>query len=315
MNKVRASFCSLCICAAVLAAFSVQTSAQITTAQEFSGRATGLISVITTNGTSSTSTAGDTCPLPPRGGTSTVTSPGGPLIQGVLGSGPIASSTSGSGITSQSSSSVTSFALNAGGWTFRASNVTSSTQCNCCDISAPTCSAQSSVTGLTVTDASGANVTVTPNGTNNQVVTLPGGVGTITFNERISAGPGDLTVNAMHINITVGSTNYNVIVASSHSDIVCPGINTTAAEVDVSGHLVDSNGAPIPRATVTITNSQGVIVKSSTSDDSGAYLLSGIQSGSTYIVGASSKFFLFTPRTVNVLDEITGFNLVGVPRR
>ena len=314
MNRGRLTFISLSIGAAMFAALSVQTSAQITSAQEFSGRATGISSVITTNGTSSTITAGDTCPLPPRGGSSTVTSPGGPLIQGIIGSGPIASSTSGSGITSQSSSNVSLFALNAGGWAFRANSVSSSTQCNCCDISAPACSSQSSVSGLTVTDATGASVAVTPNGTPNQVVNLPGGVGTITFNERITAGPGDLTVNAMHINITVGGSNYNVVVASSHSDIVCPGIVITAAEVNVSGHVLDSNGAPISRAVVSITNAQGVIVRTTSSDETGAYTLTNITSGSTYIVSANSKAYVFTPRALNLLDEVTGFNLIGTPR-
>jgi hypothetical protein len=167
---------------------------------------------------------------------------------------------------------------------------------------------------LTVTDPTGANITVTPNGTNNQVVNLPGGIGTITFNERGSTGPGDLTVNAMHINITVGASTYNVVVASSHSDIVCPGIIITAADVNVSGHTVDQNGSPLPRVTVSISNAQGTVVRSTTSDESGAYILTNVQSGSSYIVSASTKAYSFTPRTLNVLDEVTGFNLTGVPR-
>src|SRR3954452_18939575 len=97
------SVISICIFAAI-AAFSVQTFAQIQTAQVFSGQGTGIISTITpTGGTATTTVSGDTCPLPPRGGSATVTATGGPLIPGVLGSGTIVSSTSGSGITSQAS--------------------------------------------------------------------------------------------------------------------------------------------------------------------------------------------------------------------
>jgi hypothetical protein len=172
----------------------------------------------------------------------------------------------------------------------------------------------SSITGLSVTDPTGANITVTPNGSSNQVVTLPGGIGSITFNERSTTGPGDLTVNAMHINITVGASTYNVIVASSHSDIVCPGIVITAAEVNVSGHVLDPNGAQISRVTVTKSIAQGVVVRSTISDDSGGYVLTGVLSGSTYIVNASSRSYVFTPRSLNVLDEVTGFNLEGLPR-
>jgi len=164
-----------------------------------------------------------------------------------------------------------------------------------------------------VTDPSGANVTITPTGATNQTVAV-GSVGSITFNERISTGPGDLTINAMHINVTVGSSTYNVVVGSAHSDIVCPGIIITAADVSVSGHLLDPNGAPIARVNVSITNSQGVVVKTAASDESGAYTLTGIQSGATYIISASSKGWSFTPRSLNLLDDVTGFNLTGVPR-
>jgi hypothetical protein len=314
MNRGRLSLISLCIGAAIFAASSVQTNAQIVTAQEFSGRATGINAVLTTNGTSTTTTVGDTCPLPIHGGSSTVNATASTIIQGILSSGTIASSTSGSGITSQASSSVNNFFLNAGGWQISASNVTSSTQCNCCDISSPQCSAQMSVSGLTVTDPSGTPVAVSPNGSANQVVTLPGGAGTITFNERVSAGPGDLTINAIHVNITSGGTNYNVIVASSHSNIVCPGIIITAGEVNVSGHLLDQNGAPISRGTVSITNSQGVVVRTTTSDTNGAYTLTNVQSGSTYVVSAMHRSYVFAPRSLNLVDEVTGFNLTGVPR-
>ena len=309
MNRGRLHIISLCIGVAIFAALNVQTKAQIVTAQEYSGRATGINSTITTNGSASTVTSGDTCPLPPRGGTSTVTVTGGPLIQGILGSGTISSSTSGAGITSQSSSNVADFFLNAGGFVIRAANVASSTQCNCCDISAPMCSSTSSVSGLTVTDPSGANIAVSTNGT----ATIPG-AGTIVFNERISSGVHELTVNAMHINFTVNGTTYNVIVASSHSDIVCPGIVITAAEASISGRVVDQNGTGISRATVSITNSQGTVVKTTTSNETGAYTLTGIQSGSTYIISAMQRSYVFTPRSVNVLDDITGFNLTGLPR-
>jgi len=162
-----------------------------------------------------------------------------------------------------------------------------------------------------VTDPSGANVPVTITGGTNQTVTLP--VGTIIFNERI-AGPGALTTNAAHMNVTVGGTNYNVILASAYSDIVCPGIIITAAEVNISGHVVDANGFGISRATVVISNAQNQLIRSTTSDDNGAYTLTGIQTGSTYIVNASSRAYLFAPRSINLLDEVTGFNLTGTPR-
>lgn len=313
MNRGKVNFRFFCISALVILTVCSSAEAQIATAQEFSGRAIGINSTITTNGTPSTAVTGDTCPLPARGGTSTATTSGA-LIPGVLGSGTIVSSTSGSGITSQSSSNVSDFILRAGGWDFRASNVSSSTQCNCCDIANPVCSGQSSVTGLTVRDPSGANVPVTITGQPNQVVTLPGGVGTITFNERTS-GPGSLTVNAMRINVTIGGTNYNVVVASSYSDIVCPGIGPTPAEVNISGRTLDGTGRGISNVAVSVVSAQGgVIVGSAISGFTGEFTVTGITVGQTYIVEATHRSYVFTPRTINLQDETSGFDLTGTPR-
>jgi hypothetical protein len=311
MNRGKATLVYFCISAAFIAALCVHANAQIVTAQEFSGRATGINSTITTNGTASTAVTGDTCPLPPRGGTSTVTT-SGILIPGTLASGTIVSSTSGSGITSQSSSSVSGFILRAGGFTVTATNVSSSTQCNCCDIANPGCSGQASVTGLTVTDPSGTNVPVTVTGAANQTVTIAG-AGTITFNERI-AGPGALTVNGMHINFTFGGTVYNVVVASSYSDILCPGIVVTPAEVNISGRVIDQNGAGVSRVNVTVSNTQGTVVRSATTGLNGQYLLTGVTVGQTYIVSGTHPSYVIQARSINLLDELTGFDLLATPR-
>jgi hypothetical protein len=312
MNRGSFRFAYLAICAVVLSAASFQVRAQILTADQFSGRATGINSVITTNGTPTTIVAGDTCPLSPRGGSSTVTTSGN-LIPGVLGSGTIASSTSASGITSQASSNVNDFFFRGGGWTIQATQINTSTQCNCCDVAAPGCSGNFTITGLNVTDPSGANFPVQLSGTQNQIVTLPNNAGTITLNER-STAPGALTVTGLHINITSGNTNYNVSVATSHSDIICPGVIITAEPVNVSGRIVDQNGAGIYRASVTITNAQGTVVKTAISSTTGDYLFTGIDSGATYVISASSKTYSFTPRSLNVVAEVSGFNLVGTPK-
>src|SRR5207247_5105671 len=109
------------------------------------------------------------------------------------------------------------------------------------DVASQRCSGQTSINGLTVTDPSGASVPITVSGEDKQVVTLAGGAGTITFNQRAS-GAGSLTVNGMHINLTVGGSVYNVVVASSYSDIVCPGIVITPAQVNISGRVRDPDG-------------------------------------------------------------------------
>jgi hypothetical protein len=163
-----------------------------------------------------------------------------------------------------------------------------------------------------VTDPSGANFPVTVNGTVNQTVTLPG-AGTITFNERQS-GTGSLSVTGMHINITSGSTNWNVIVAFSHSDILCSGIIITPGEVNVSGRVLDLIGTPIQGAAVNILNTQGQVVRSAASSATGTYTLQNITVGQTYIVQASHRSFLFQPISINLLEEMNGVDLRGTPR-
>jgi hypothetical protein len=147
----------------------------------------------------------------------------------------------------------------------------------------------------------------------NQVVTLPNGAGTLTFNERTSA-TGSLTVNGLHINITSGTTNFNVVVASSHSNILCPNIGVTAAEASISGHVTDQNGGGIARANVIISNSQSQVVASTTTAADGSYTLANITVGQTYVVTVTAKGYQFSPKTINLLDDTTGFDFVGTPR-
>jgi hypothetical protein len=312
MNRGKVNLISFCIGAAVFLAAGAHGYSQIITAQEFSGRATGINSTVTATGVASNATAGDTCPLPARGGTSTATT-SGVIVPGTIGTGTIVSTTSGSGITSQSSSSVSDLFFVGGGWTIRATNISTSTQCNCCDVANPGCSGATTVTGLSVTDPNGANFPITVTGANNQVVTLPNGAGTLTFNERASS-TGSLTVNGLHINITSGTTNFNVIVASSHSNILCPGISVTAAEVNISGRVTDQSGNALARSNVIISGSSGAVVGSTTTAADGTYTLANITTGQTYIVSVSAKNFAFSPRTINLLDETTGFDFVGTPR-
>jgi hypothetical protein len=312
VNKGKEKFISICFCAAVAVLFCGYANGQITAAQEFSGRATGVSAAVTTNGAVLTTVSGDTCPLPARGGSSTVTT-SGIMLPGTIGTGTIVSTTSGFGITSQSASSVSDFAFAFGGWNIRAANITSRTQCSCCDISNPGCSGETEISGLVVTDPSGAQQTITITGVANQAVSLSGGAGTLTFNEK-TTGPGSLTENAMHINLTSGATNDNVIIASAHSNIICPGLTVTAADVNISGRVIDSNGSPLPRTVVTIFNQQGQVVKTAVAGSDGQYTLVGVTTGQTYLVTAAIKSYTFAPRTVSLLDTMTGFDLIGRPQ-
>ncbi len=71
--------------------------------------------------------------------------------------------------------------------------------------------------GSTILGLTFGGVPVTVTGAPNQTVTIPG-VATLIINEQI-VGPGDITVNALHL-ILLGGTQ-EVIISSSHSDVHC----------------------------------------------------------------------------------------------
>ncbi|MEP7213496.1 MAG: carboxypeptidase-like regulatory domain-containing protein [Acidobacteriota bacterium] len=296
MNQGRTLFSLFCFLFALTALGASTANAQI-----YSGRATGINSTVTVSGNPTTTTVADTCPLSPTGGSHIATTPLG-IVSGLLRTGPITSTTSGAGNSSQSSSTVQDLNLAAGGYTIRATSVGSTAQCNCCTPTMPTCGGRTTIAGLTVTDPAGAPVTIVPNGTVNQTVSL-GTAGSIIINEQTTAA-GSITVNALHINITgTNGTNSNVIVASSHSDIECQVTSPTPANVSVSGRVVDANGRAIGRVTVTLTN--GADVLKSQSNAMGNFSFAEVEAGPTYILEASSPFYTFSPVVLRVLDEVS----------
>jgi hypothetical protein len=296
MIKGRTLFSLFCLLFALTAVGVSKADAQL-----YSGRATGINSTVTINGNATNTTVADTCPLSPTGGSHIATTPMG-LVLGTLRTGPITSTTSGAGNSSQSSSTVQDLVLSAGGYNIRATSVASTSQCNCCTPSQPQCGGRTTITGLSITDPAGAPVTAVPNGSVNQTISL-GSAGSIIINEQ-TTGAGEITVNALHVNITgANGTNTNVIVASSHSDIDCVSTAPTAAKVKVAGRVLDTNGRGLSRATVTLTNGQNVLTAQTSS--TGSFSFADVESGQTYILEASSPYYSFSPVVLNVLEEIT----------
>ena len=224
----------------ILFALLLSVGAASVEAQIFSGRATGINGILTVNGTPTTSIYGDTCPLANTGGSTVATTPAS-IFNNIFRTGSLTSSTSGAGISSQSSSVVNNLRLNLGGYIITATTLTADTQCNCCPGAGQgTCGGDSRITGLVITDPSGANFPVTVTGNPNQLITLPNGA-TLILDERIVA-IGSLTVNALHANFTSGTTNTNVTVGSAHSDIDCLTLSPTPADVIVAGRVVTAGG-------------------------------------------------------------------------
>ncbi len=279
--------------------------------QIFSGRATGINGILTTNGTATTSIYGDTCPLANTGGSIVSTTPAS-VFGSIFRTGVLTSSTSGAGISSQSSSTVNDLRLNAGGYIITATTLSSNTQCNCCPGAGQgACGGDSRITGLVITDPNGANFPVTVTGQPNQTIVLPNGAGTIIFDEQIN-GPGSITVNALHVNVTNGNTNTNVVVASSHSDIDCLRLSPTPATVTLAGRVKTAGGQGILRANVSLVDGNGTIRNAITSS-TGYYSFPGVEVGQTYIMSATHRLYAFESKTINLTEEVGPLDFTANP--
>ena len=290
----------------------------LSTADErYSGRATGVRLAVNTLIPAShvTTIIADSGPLPTSGGNIS-TAIASANVPGVISTGALVSNTSG-GLpggnenTSQSNSTVNN--LNAsliGAVTISATILQSNTLCQC-NATSPqvTCSGTSSVLNLLVAVA-GTNVPITITGAPNQVVVLPLGVGTITINEQFSAGPGDLTINALHVRLTpLGLASTDLVIAHSHSDIQC-SLAPTAAPATVSGRVRDANGQPVAFARIQIMDQSGV-TWTGMSGSLGEYIVEDIPIGGTYLVSATHKRYTFGTIVLSVEDHVAGVDFTA----
>lgn len=301
MNKGKV-FVFFSMAAVLLLSTAISIAAQ---SRSYSGRATGIV-VLGPNA----ATGGDTGSLPSRGGTITISTPN-VVLPGIV-TGPIISTTSGAENASQSSTTISNARVSAGGYIIRVATASSNSQCICCPGSIEGgCTGRSTATGVIVTDPSGNDVPITVTGQVNQVVTLPNGAGTITFNEQIN-GVGEITVNAVHINITSGGTNTNVIIGSAYSDIVCGTIGPSPANVTVAGRVVTSSGVGIAGATVTLTALNGTS-QSALTNSRGNFSFQAVTAGNSYVVTTVHRSFTFQGQSISVLDEIFDLEITANP--
>jgi hypothetical protein len=171
------------------------------------------------------------------------------------------------------------------------------------------CTGGSVVTDLVVT-VGGVPVAIVIGTGPNQVFPLPGGIGSITINEQISAGPGDITVNALHVVLTpMGLASTDLVVASSHSDIQC-AVGPTAAAASISGRVQNSLGRPISNARIQVLDQEGRTWHAVTSSF-GFYTIEDIPVGGTYLIEVNHKRFVFSPRVISVNDSVTGLDFIA----
>ena len=94
--------------------------------------------------------------------------------------------------------------------------------------------------------------------------------------------------------------------------ISIPCASLTAAGVELSGRVMTANGNGVTGAIVTVTDQSGV-ARTTLTSSFGYYRFDDVQVGQTYIVSVGSKRFSFTPRVVQVVDNVSDLDFVAEP--
>ena len=155
----------------------------------------------------------------------------------------------------------------------------------------------------------------------NQTITQSGGVGTIAFTRIIGTLPNGLslgistgqlagtptefgsfffTVNATDQTGCAGTANYRMTINAP-----------PPSYVTVSGRVLTSDGRGLRNATVSITDSQGVI-RTATTSSFGFFSFPNVTTGGVYTISIGSRLYRFIPRTVQVIDNLTLADFVGL---
>lgn len=87
-------------------------------------------------------------------------------------------------------------------------------------------------------------------------------------------------------------------------------VPSTAANVEVSGRVLNEAGQGIRGAIVSMTDQAGE-TRTSVTGSFGYYQFAEVRTGGTYIVGVTSRRYTFAPQILQVFDTVTDFDFIG----
>jgi len=139
---------------------------------------------------------------------------------------------------------------------------------------------------------------------------LPDGV---TLNEGPGVSPGAV-VTIAGMPTTPGTYDFSITatdgVETNITNYRFVVFGPSAANVSISGRILTETGKGLRNAVVTITDSNGSVIRTS-SGVAGYYRLEGVRAGETYVLRVASKILQFTPRVVTVTDDIADEDFIG----
>lgn len=144
-------------------------------------------------------------------------------------------------------------------------------------------------------------------GSGASLANIPMSAGWGRYNADISDFAGKVIQITFHLD-SDGSNNYG---GWAIDDVQLYTLSPTAANVGVSGRVIDAKGNAISRAIVTLTGSDG-IMRSVKTNTFGYYRFETVEVGDTYILNAERKGYLFSPRVLSVQDEISDADIMAI---
>ena len=127
-----------------------------------------------------------------------------------------------------------------------------------------------------------------------------------TTDASVGGGPTSLAIGDFN-----NDGNQDFAVAKNFSNTISIRLGGCVGDVQVSGRVVTSDGRGLRNATVSITNSQGV-VRTATTSSFGLFSFSDISIGETYTVRIVSRLYRYTPQIVQVNGSLTLPDFVGL---
>lgn len=136
---------------------------------------------------------------------------------------------------------------------------------------------------------------------------------TVTFTVAANAQPGTTPVTLTNVNasndaaqsLSINSTNGTVTITAP-----------TAAQVTVSGRVVNHQGRGIARALILMTDSGGE-TRAATTNQLGYFHFADVRAGETYIFEARAKGYRFadSPKAIFIGEDYGGLNFTAAPWR
>jgi hypothetical protein len=156
-----------------------------------------------------------------------------------------------------------------------------------------------------------------PNSTTDQIGEIGAGnnqqLVKITFTVASNAPSGTTPLTLSNVNAS-NDAAQSLAITSQNGTVAISG--PTAAEVSVSGNVVNTNGAGVRNVRLTLTSSSGES-RTVLSGESGYYEFTEVVVGETYILTVSAKKYTVpeSPRILNINDELNEINFLAVAKR